>query len=325
MRARQHLTSPAEHDALSGFVVFLNRASARPFGPSRDEAALIGAVRDAFAQAGLAVDPVLVSGDGLEVAVRCALDTRPDVVVAGGGDGTISTVAERLAGTDTALGILPLGTLNHFAKDLGIPLDLADAARAIVGGRRLQVDMGDVNGRLFLNNASVGIYPALAYQRQQHQAHGYRERTAMALAAWTLWRRYRRVRFAIHTGSELRVVHTPFVFVGNNAHDLTTHRPGGRGRLDAGMLHLAVAPSMSRGAMARALAFALAGRFSRDQHLDTWLAPRVTVSAWRRTLRVALDGELVRLSTPLHFRIRPRVLRVCVPSSVGAGSRDTAG
>lgn len=285
----------------------------------------MAAVRDAFAAAGLSVDPILVSGDALEAAVRRALDSGPDIVVAGGGDGTISTVAERLAGTGTALGILPLGTLNHFAKDLGIPLDLADAVRTIVAGRQVQVDMGEVNGRLFLNNASLGIYPALVSEREQHQARGYRKWTALAIAAWTMWRRYRRVRVAIHTGSELRVIHTPFVFVGNNAYDFTTRRPGGRGRLDAGTLHLAVAPGMSRKTMARALALALTGRFSPDQHLDTWFAPRLAVSAWRRSVRLALDGELVRLTTPLQFRIRPRVLRVCVPSSVDATTRHRVG
>lgn len=325
MRARQQVAPPAQDAPRAGCIVFLNRASARPFGPSRGETALRVAVRDAFAGAGLSVDPILVSGEELDAAVRRVLDLGPDVVVAGGGDGTMSTVAERLAGTDTALGILPLGTLNHFAKDLGIPLDLADAARAIVAGRRAQIDMGEVNGRLFLNNASLGIYPALVSQREQHQARGYRKWTASAIAAWTMWRRYRRVRVAIHTGSELRVIHTPFVFVGNNAYDFTARRPGGRCRLDEGMLHLAVAPGMSRKSMARALAMALAGRFSPDQHLDTWFAPRLAVSAWRRSVRVALDGELVRLTTPLQFRIRPSLLRVCVPGSVDATTRDMVG
>jgi diacylglycerol kinase family enzyme len=101
----------------------------------------------------------LVSGEEIIQAARRALDAGASIVVAGGGDGTISTVASVVAGTNVALGVLPIGTLNHFAKDLHIPLNPAEAAQTVISGRTIPVDVGDLNGRTFINNASIGLYP----------------------------------------------------------------------------------------------------------------------------------------------------------------------
>src|ERR1041385_7680888 len=116
-------------------------------------------LEEAFREAGL--EPRLWPfGPGEEVreVARRALEARPPVLVAAGGDGTLSAVADVLRGTDTALGVIPVGTMNHFAKDLGIPLDAGEAAQVIGTGRCIRVDVGEVNGRAFINNASLGIY-----------------------------------------------------------------------------------------------------------------------------------------------------------------------
>ena len=109
-------------------------------------------------------------GDEVTELVRRALTNGVRAVVAGGGDGTVGSVAGTLAGTDRPLGVLPLGTLNHFAKDLGLPLELAGAARVVCEGREASVDVGEVNGRVFVNNSSLGLYPRIVRRRERLQA-----------------------------------------------------------------------------------------------------------------------------------------------------------
>ena len=128
------------------------------------------AVEAAFAACG-AVAHVSVARDGGEVTelARRALTNGARAVVAGGGDGTVGSVAGALAGTDRPLGVLPLGTLNHFAKDLRIPLGLEEAARNVCEGREARVDVGEVNGQVFVNNSSLGLYPRIVRRRERLQ------------------------------------------------------------------------------------------------------------------------------------------------------------
>src|SRR5512141_2280718 len=109
------------------------------------------------------------NGDEIARAVRDAIAAGVQTVVAGGGDGTINEVASLLVGTKLTLGVLPLGTLNHFAKDLGVPLDLEGAVRTVVQGRVAEVDVGEVNGRVFVNNSGLGIYPQIVAEREAEQ------------------------------------------------------------------------------------------------------------------------------------------------------------
>src|SRR5690242_13341436 len=123
-----------------------------------------------FAPHGLQAHVLAASeGVGLVERAREAVRGGPPIVVAAGGDGTVNALASLLRGKPTALGILPLGTLNHFARDLGIPLELKDAAAVIAGGRTIDVDVGEVNGRTFVNNASLGLYPAIVQERRRRQ------------------------------------------------------------------------------------------------------------------------------------------------------------
>jgi diacylglycerol kinase family enzyme len=138
-------------------------------------------------------------------------------IVAGGGDGTVNAVAGSLAGTDGVLGVLPMGTLNHFAKDAGIPLDLEAAVRNLFTGQVTKVDVGEVNGRVFVNNSGVGFYPHFVRQREEQERRGHVKRVAFVLALRALLRRYLRLRMRVHLGREEALEQvTPFLFVGNN-------------------------------------------------------------------------------------------------------------
>src|SRR5207244_13653059 len=127
----------------------------------------------AFADAGAAAQ-ILRLADPRQAAplARRAADAGHRIVVAAGGDGTVSTVAGALAGTRSALGVVPMGTLNHFARDLKVPIDVAEAAKAIVQGRETRVDIGEVNGRVFVNNSSIGLYPSFLMHRRHQERLG---------------------------------------------------------------------------------------------------------------------------------------------------------
>ncbi|HEY3092943.1 MAG TPA: diacylglycerol kinase family protein [Vicinamibacterales bacterium] len=275
-------------------------------------------VADAFRAAGADVDVRPTEGASIAGEAAAAVTRGSKVVVVAGGDGTVSAAAAALAGSDAALGILPLGTLNHFAKDLGIPQDLGEAARVIAAGRATSVDMGEVNGRLFINNASVGMYARLISERTAMQRIGRRKWLAHALAAVRVWRRYRRLRVEIRTGKGeggrgKGRVRTPFVFVGNNEYQLSGLELGRRETLDGGRFHVCMAPGMSRGGVVRMIIAAVFGDVSTIEGFESFTAPSVTLDADVGRLEASIDGEAVMLDNPLTFHIRPRVLKVIVP------------
>lgn len=255
---------------------------------------------------------IVQSGDEILFHARQAAGGgRP--VVAGGGDGTVNAVASTLAGTNTVLGVLPLGTLNHFAKDLGIPLELAGAVRTILTGRVETVDVGEVNGQVFLNNSSLGVYSQLVRGREAEQNRGHNKWVAFAMAAFATLRHPLPLHVHLQLdGAEALARRTPLLFVGNNRYIMDGLRIGRRIRLDAGQLWVCTAPQAGRGQLLCLAVRALAGRLRLDD-LDARNATEFWVETQRRNVEVAWDGEVTTMASPLHYRIRPRALRVMVP------------
>jgi diacylglycerol kinase family enzyme len=278
----------------------------------------IDQLRRAFDEAGLDAEiRQLERGQELREVAREALKERPPVLVAAGGDGTVSALADVVRGTEAALGILPLGTLNHFAKDVGIPLDPVEAARAIVQGRRISVDVGEVNGSGFLNNASLGIYPRIVRERaQQQRRFGHSKRTAMLWATLAVLHRSPLVELRLELEDRVHDCRAPFVFVGNNDYALEGFEIGTRARLDAGMLKVYTTRRCTAGGL---LGLALRAIFGRLRQADDFMESTVRslrVESRRRMLLVAIDGEVRVMEAPLEFRIRPRSLQVVVPAVV---------
>jgi diacylglycerol kinase family enzyme len=257
------------------------------------------------------VEPV--SGASLTASARRALESGCSVLVAAGGDGTVSTVASVAVDRGAVLGVLPLGTLNHFARDAGVPSDLEAAIGALACGRLATVDVGEVNGRIFLNNSSIGVYPRLLWEREQRQRRGHRKWTAFALAGLDVWRHYPRVTVSVEGRGYRRNVQTPFVFVGNNEYAIDGGRIDARASLDAGRLQLCVAPDADRRRMARIVLAAIAGRLGNVDGFEAVTASEVTIAAPSPRLGVSLDGELTFLESPLHYRIRSGALQMIVP------------
>ena len=236
---------------------------------------------------------------------------KPRVMVGGGGDGTISAVAAALVGTDTALGVLPLGTLNHFAKDLAIPLDLDGAARVIASGHRVAVDVGDVNGRVFVNNSSLGLYPDMVRDRErQRQRLGRGKWAALAWASITMLRRYPFLDAAMSIHGHSHGRRTAFVFIGNNEYVMEGFDIGSRPRLNGGTLSVYVTHRCGRAGLFLLALRALVGRMRQARDLDALTCHTVTIESRHRRLRVANDGEVVVMETPLRYRVRPGALTV---------------
>jgi diacylglycerol kinase family enzyme len=270
-----------------------------------------------FAKAGSSVQIVLL-GDGTDAQqkVRSAVETGAAAVVAAGGDGTVRSVAAGLVGSRTPLGVLPLGTLNHFAKDVGIPLDLEQAAAAIVARRQRSVDVGAVNDRIFVNNSSIGIYPDIVAAREDLRRQGHRKWAAFALATARILRQYRGVRVRLEAGPLAKTAVTPFLFVGNNEYQVEGIRLGARLRLDAGRLYAYLAPRLRGRDLPKLLALALAGRAMETHGLESFATRDLEVETpAMRAVRVALDGEVTFMSVPLRYRILPRALSVIVTAS----------
>ena len=257
----------------------------------------------------------LASGAEAPDAARSAVSQGAAAVVAGGGDGTVSSVASVLVGSQTPLGVLPLGTLNHFARDAGIPMDLAAAVAAVVAAHVTAVDVGEVNGRIFLNNSSIGVYPDIVIERERLRQQGYRKWLAFAVATARILRRYRGlvVQLTSH-GTSVRA-RTAFLLVGNNRYQTDGLDLGARACLDGGELFAYLAPRVHARDLPKMLALALVGRGNNTQALESFPVAELDVhTPRRRRLRVALDGEVTVMTRPLRYRVRPRSLRVIVPA-----------
>lgn len=254
--------------------------------------------------------------DGARIAqAASSLDGGAGLLVAAGGDGTVSSVAHALAGRDSTLGVLPLGTLNHFAKDLGVPLDLDDAVRAIVHGETRLVDVAEVNGRVFVNNSSLGLYPWTVKRREALWREGRPKWVAMAAASLFALRRLPLVRAMVRADGERDELQTPVVFVGNNVYRMSLFAPGARERLDEGRLCLYAPRSASRARLLLLIARALLGRLRDGDEFVLRCVPELSIDSTRRPPHVSVDGEVVRMTWPLRYRVRPRDLRVRLPAA----------
>jgi YegS/Rv2252/BmrU family lipid kinase len=272
-----------------------------------------------FLAAGIQVDVRFAeSGHDIDTLVREAVSERPRMLIAAGGDGTISSVAGAIVDSDIALGVLPFGTLNHFAKDLGIPLHLEAAVQNIIDDNVIAVDVGEVNRRVFINNSSLGMYPDIVRDRERQEARlGRGKWRSFAWASLSVLRRYPFLTVRINVGSEKRVYVTPIVFVGNNEYQMEGFRIGERSSLESGALSVYIVKKTGRASLVRLAIGALFGRHKQARDFETLTSAAFVIETRRSHVLVAADGEVYRMSSPLHFRSRPRSLRVIVPHLVG--------
>jgi len=259
----------------------------------------------------------LVDGPSVRAtAQRAAADGH--TLVAAGGDGTVSSVASVAIAKGLTFGIIPLGTLNHFARDAGIPTDVDAAVRVLAQGHTVALDVGAMNGRTFLNNASLGIYARSVRERREQWRSGHGKWTAFAIAVARAWLDYRPISVNLWIDGKGLVRRTPFVFIGNGEYQGEGIDVGRRSSLDAmcsGHLSIYVAPDTGRlGLLALSLRI-LTGMVTEDVTLESFTAERVVVETALRRPAAALDGELIPTSAPIEFVVVREALSLLIPGA----------
>ena len=293
-------------------LTLVNRASG---SVAADHQRVMSSVARALKGAGIDGPIELVAGDRLAARAKAAADAGAELVIAAGGDGTVSAVAGALVGTRAALGILPLGTLNHLARDLGIPFDLGQAAAVIGAGQQRVIDVARLNDRIFVNNSAIGLYPLFVADREgQEQRLGRSKRLSMFVAGLRTLARFHhhRLTLTIDEGQS-ETIETPLLFVGNNDYRLDLGSAGQRDSISDARLSVIVMRRMGRAGFFIAMLRALAGRSLPGDMIKLDDVQRLTVASRRSCLTVSSDGETERLAPPLDYRIDPAALRVMAP------------
>lgn len=264
---------------------------------------------EAFAAQGITVSPQLVEGKDLATT----LTSLPgcDIVAVGGGDGTLGSAAASLSKAGQTMAVLPLGTLNHLSIDLGIPADLAEAAKIAVTGQTRTIDLAQVGARVFINNASVGLYTKLVRVRD---AENLPKWLATIPAAWTVLRAIKVRRLELDIGGARQVIETPLLFIGNNRYNFTGERIGQRDALDRGELALYAVSHRSALALIGFALRTLLGRADADRDFTHISECAEFTLLGSGPIHVAHDGEVSEMSLPLRFASLPHALKVRVPA-----------
>ncbi|HEU4829809.1 MAG TPA: diacylglycerol kinase family protein [Gemmatimonadales bacterium] len=287
---------------------------------SRSAAASVHRIRELCAEAGREVRVTTASGKSIERAARAAVEEGCEMLVAGGGDGTIGTVAGIAAEAGLSFGVLPLGTRNHFARDLGIPLDLDGAMEVILAGVTRTVDLGEVNGRVFVNNSSIGVYPRLVRFRDRLRKYGLAKWAAALWALLAVLRRHPFMAVRITADGEPMVRRTPFVFIGNNEYRMDGLSAARRESLSDGVLSLYVMNASGRRNLLWLAWQILRGRTADLKELEVFQVAEAEIELRRSSTHVALDGELLTMRGTLSYRVLPGALEVCAPLQAEEGS-----
>ena len=290
-------------------ILFFNPSSGAKL-PQAELDALQAACRDA----GLEVIRLTRDVDCAQtIRERMARGMR--LFVAAGGDGTVSNIVQPIVNSDATLAVIPVGTYNHFARDLEIPLDWREALEVAIGGETRQIDAARVNDRFFVNNLSLGLYPELVALREA-RGRDYPRWRARLYAAFTTLKKYPHVTMTIETAHHQELVRTHVFMVSNNSYDLSgIGVEAARNTLEEGRLSVYWLPKLSRWRLAKFTARYLAGRVRSTPGFRSFRTASMKVQSPRAVLRVGVDGELFTLTMPLTITIVPQSLLVKVPKA----------
>lgn len=237
------------------------------------------------------------------------------VVVAAGGDGTLNAVASKLMGTDIPMGILPLGTFNYVARVLNIPLDLLDAAKAIGEGQPRSVHVAQLNQHIYLNNASLGLYPLFIQKREQFNKHfGRFPLHAYTSALGVLIRDRKELKLEVEVDGQRYPVKTPLIFFGNNQLQLAEMKLRIAEAAEAGKVAGVVVAKSDKRTLFKTLWQLIKGNLDQASDVYSFAADEVIVHSKRNKLTVAVDGEIVTMTPPLKITVRKHALNIMVPA-----------
>lgn len=252
---------------------------------------------------------------GLEDEVKQAVAEGYKIVVAAGGDGTVTGVAQALIGTGVPMGVLPLGTFNYFARGLGLPQEPEAAASAILNGTPHRISVGVVNGQVFLNNASLGLYPTALRERETAYKRWGRSRLMAHVALLrTLYRFQRPHRLTIETddGATL-TLRTPLVFAARSAYQVDYFGLDGRDAISADQFAVYIARDGSRWHLFRMALRLATGSMKAGRDIDLITPRQMRIATRASQPYVAYDGEKRRMPAPLDFKILDDALAIIRP------------
>jgi diacylglycerol kinase family enzyme len=280
-----------------------------------DKAALTREIAAAFTAHGWQVEFILVGRRSVHRRIRQTVTQAPGAIVVAGGDGTINAVASVCVEASRPLGIVPAGTFNYIARNLGVPIDVAQAVSVIVTGQLRPVDIGEINGRIFLNNAGLGLYAQMIEQRERDKRRFGRRRIMAFLSGLRFLVRLAPL-YAVELVADGRPEHraTTTLFFGCNARQLEDFNVAAAECLRHQQLAVLSLTLRSRWEIIRAACAALRGRLDTMATLDTFCARTVRVQTHHRRVKVAIDGELARLRPPLAVQLRAGGLQVFAPA-----------
>lgn len=265
-----------------------------------------------FERNGMQARIEVVNGKQISATARTLRDERYDLIVAAGGDGTVSSVAAQIAGYDVALGVLPLGTLNHFARDLGIPLNIEEAAAAICSGEVRAIDVASVNERIFINNSSLGLYADQVRLRQV-----WRKRIgrwpALIFASIVTLARFRFLRVTANFNGKSVSRRCPLALISNDEYKLEPGNLTERKQLDGGVLGIYLLRDEGRAGLLRIMLHSFVHKLEEAASFENDTAAEVIITMKQKRIHVALDGEVCKLNSPLRYCSMPGSLRVVTP------------
>lgn len=300
--------------ALRRFHVVVNRDAGALIGQDLDK--IRAAIRDALsskaAQLEIEIVPAREFNDTLKAAAKTA-----DCVIVAGGDGSVSTAAGIVRETGAVLGVIPFGTYNLVARDLNMPMDFNDALQALAAGSVREIDVGDLNGRLFLCLSGFGFFTRVAHARQKARSLRWGKWVQSLKSFFVAVRGARGVEVMLDVNGQKRSFKTLAMLITINSYHRNPHDPLRRDRLDGGKLALYWLRYHTVGGLLRFGLRLLMGTWPKDQNLEIVAAPSVTVTGRRNRQRMAvtLDGELFVLRAPLRYSVHPRGLKVLAAPS----------
>lgn len=276
------------------------------YNPASGSSLPLNELLDHFENASIEVVATIDITKYPEQKLKPYLKKRGMTIAAYGGDGTLSSAASLIIGSNVNFAPLPGGTLNHFTKDLGVPQDLDEALSNLKKAKPRPIDVASINGQIFLNNSGIGLYPLMLYVRDDLQTKRISKWFAAMISGIRVFIRYRRYSVVIG-GNTFK---TPFVFVGNNDYGLEHQLIGERKKLNEGILSVYAVSSAKRRDFLKTLGSILLGKHPSRQHLKLWKTESITITTKRQRIRVSRDGEHELLATPLEYRIISKGLNV---------------
>ena len=277
-------------------VLVYNPKSGSALGPRE--------IRKKCQQASIGVEKIIPMRQGFNRKLRKFIESESVIGVIGG-DGTISAIAGMVTDTRAILAPLPGGTLNHFSKDLNIPQNMDEALARLSHAKVHQIDVGVVNEKVFINNSSLGLYPASLRSREELEKNVGKWPAAVVSAMRAFF------RLKTYTVTiDKNTFRTPFVFVGNNIYQFGVGGGAVRKRLDEGVLSVLIARTQSRLTLLKIVLFTIAGRAKDLQEFDVFYPKRLTIHTKRKSLHVSHDGEVSKMESPIEYQIKKGVLRV---------------